>query len=92
MGAEFLEVKLKEDGEGAGGYGKEMSKAFIDAEMQLFLDQCKEIDIVITTALIPGKPAPKLLKEYHVKAMKKGSVIVDLAAETGGNCECTVPG
>lgn len=92
LGAEFLEVKLKEDGEGAGGYGKEMSKEFIEAEMKLFLDQCKEVDIIVTTALIPGKPAPKLLKEYHVKAMKKGSVIVDLASETGGNCELTVPG
>ena len=63
-----------------------MSKEFIEAEMELFLKQAKEVDIIITTALIPGRPAPKLLLDYHVKAMKAGSVIVDLASETGGNC------
>ena len=85
-------MKLKESGEGAGGYGKEMSKEFIDAEMELFAKQCKEVDIIITTALIPGRPAPKLLLERHVHLLKPGSVIVDLAAETGGNCELTKPG
>ncbi|QSS52298.1 NAD(P) transhydrogenase, mitochondrial precursor [Histoplasma capsulatum var. duboisii H88] len=69
-----------------------MSKEFLEAEMKLFMEQCKEVDIVITTALIPGKPAPKLIKKEMVAAMKPGSVIVDLAAEAGGNCELTIPG
>ena len=77
---------------GTGGYAKEMSKEFIEAEMALFAKQCKEVDIVITTALIPGKPAPKLITKEMVESMKPGSVIVDLAAETGGNCELTKPG
>ena len=86
MGGEFLTVEIEEDGATSSGYSKEMSKAFIDAEMKLFLEQAKEVDIVITTAQIPGKPAPKLWLDYHVAAMKPGSVIVDLAASTGGNC------
>lgn len=69
-----------------------MSKEFYDAEMELFAKQAKECDIIITTALIPGKPAPKLILERHVHLMKPGSIIVDLAAETGGNCELTIPG
>lgn len=69
-----------------GGYAKEMSKEFIEAEMKLFAKQCEEVDIVITTALIPGKPAPKLITKAMVESMKPGSVIVDLAAENGGNC------
>ncbi|KAH8107012.1 PNTB-domain-containing protein [Cristinia sonorae] len=92
LGAEFLEVSVKESGDGAGGYAKVMSKEFIEAEMALFMEQCKDVDIVITTALIPGKPAPKLITKEMVAAMKQGSVIVDLAAETGGNCEATKPG
>jgi len=92
LGAEFIEVDIKEDGAGGGGYAKVMSKAFIDAEMKLFARQCKEVDIVITTALIPGRPAPTLITEEMVASMKPGSVIVDLAAENGGNCEVTVPG
>ncbi|KAL2361864.1 hypothetical protein RJZ56_005243 [Blastomyces dermatitidis] len=92
LGAEFIEVDIQEEGSGAGGYAKEMSKEFLEAEMKLFMEQCKEVDIVITTALIPGKPAPKLIKREMVAAMKPGSVIVDLAAEAGGNCELTVPG
>ena len=92
MGAEFLMLDFQEDGTGAGGYAKVMSKEFIDAEMKLFLDQAKDVDIIITTALIPGRPAPRLLERYHVEAMKPGSVIVDLAAEQGGNCELTQPG
>jgi NAD(P) transhydrogenase subunit alpha len=92
LGGEFLTVTVKESGEGQGGYAKEMSKAFIDAEYALFRAQAKEVDIVITTALIPGKPAPKLWLEDMVELMKPGSVVVDLAAEQGGNCEYTKPG
>ncbi|XP_063700559.1 NAD(P) transhydrogenase, mitochondrial-like [Culicoides brevitarsis] len=92
MGAEFLTIDIKEDGSTAGGYSKEMSKEFIEAEMALFAQQCKEVDVVITTALIPGKKAPLLITEEHVKSMKPGSVIVDLAAEAGGNVETIVPG
>ena len=92
LGAEFVEVELEEEGSGAGGYAKEMSKEFIEAEMKLFFEQAREVDIIITTALIPGKPAPKLITKSMVEIMKPGSVIVDLAAEAGGNCEKTVPG
>ncbi|KAJ8068455.1 hypothetical protein OCU04_004010 [Sclerotinia nivalis] len=92
LGAEFIEVDFKEDGSGAGGYGKEMSKEFMDAEKKLFMEQCRDIDIIICTALIPGRPAPKLIHEDMVAAMKPGSVIVDLAAEAGGNCDVTVAG
>lgn len=92
LGAEFIEVEIKEDGSGGGGYAKVMSKEFIEAEMKLFAQQCKEVDIVITTALIPGRPAPTLITEEMVATMRPGSVIVDLAAENGGNCEVTVPG
>lgn len=90
MGAEFLEVDIEEEGEGAGGYAKEMSQAFLDAEMALFKKQAEECDIIITTALIPGRPAPKLILKEHVDGMKRGSVTVDLAAEAGGNIETTV--
>lgn len=89
MGASFLTVEINEDGATASGYSKEMSKEFIEAEMKLFLEQAKEVDIVITTAQIPGKSAPKLWLDYHVAAMKPGSVIIDLAASTGGNCSLT---
>lgn len=89
MGATFLTVEIEEDGATSSGYSKEMSKEFIEAEMKLFLEQAKEVDIVITTAQIPGRPAPKLWMDYHVAAMKPGSVIVDLAASTGGNCAHT---
>ncbi|MGA8260651.1 MAG: Re/Si-specific NAD(P)(+) transhydrogenase subunit alpha [Arenicellales bacterium] len=92
MDAEFLEVDLKEEGSGTGGYAKEMSEEFIKAEMALFQQQAEEVDIIITTALIPGKPAPKLITAPMVESMKAGSVIVDLAAEQGGNCELTEPG
>jgi len=90
MNAEFLELDFEEDASGEGGYAKTMSKEFIEAEMALFAEQAKEVDIIITTALIPGKPAPKLITTEMVKSMKEGSVIVDLAAEQGGNCELTV--
>ena len=91
MGAEFLMLDFEEDGTGEGGYAKTMSDEFIAAEMALFAEQAKDVDIIVTTALIPGKPAPKLISEEMVKSMKNGSVIVDLAAEQGGNCELTVP-
>ncbi|MEE4174291.1 MAG: Re/Si-specific NAD(P)(+) transhydrogenase subunit alpha [Xanthomonadales bacterium] len=90
MGAEFLMLDFEdEDGSGEGGYAKVMSKEFIEAEMALFAEQAKEVDIIITTALIPGKPAPRLITAEMVESMKPGSVIVDLAAEQGGNCELT---
>ncbi len=92
MGATFLTVEIEEDGATSSGYSKEMSEEFIEAEMKLFLEQAKECDIVITTAQIPGRPAPKLWLDYHVEAMKPGSVIVDLAASTGGNCAGTRDG
>ena len=92
MGAEFLTVEVDEDASGGGGYAKVMSKEFIDAEMALFAQQATEVDIIITTALIPGKPAPKLIVAETARLMKPGSVIVDLAAEQGGNCELTKPG
>ncbi len=89
MDAEFLMLEFEEDGSGEGGYAKTMSKEFIKAEMALFARQAMEVDIIITTALIPGKPAPKLITEGMVESMKAGSVIVDLAAEQGGNCTLT---
>jgi len=90
MDAEFLMLDFDdEDGSGEGGYAKVMSDEFIKAEMELFAEQAKEVDIIITTALIPGKPAPRLVTAEMVGLMKDGSVIVDLAAETGGNCELT---
>ena len=92
MGAEFLELDVKEEGEGKGGYAKEMSDSFLKAEMALFAQQAMQVDIIITTALIPGKPAPKLITQGMVESMKPGSVIVDLAAEQGGNCVLTEPG
>merc|ERR1711962_1157850 len=92
MGAEFLEVPIEEDGSTEGGYAKEMSKEFIEAEMKLFHDQCKDVDIVITTALIPGRTAPILIKKYMIDDMKPGSVVVDLASEAGGNIETIKPG
>lgn len=91
LGAEFLELEFEEDGTGQGGYAKMMSKEFIEAEMALFFEQAREVDIIITTALIPGRPAPKLITREMVESMKEGSVIVDLAAEQGGNCEVTKP-
>ncbi len=90
MDAEFLMLDFAdEDGTGEGGYAKVMSDEFIKAEMELFAQQALEVDIIITTALIPGKPAPELVTEEMVRSMKEGSVIVDLAAEMGGNCKLT---
>ncbi len=92
MGAEFLELFFEEDGTGQGGYAKTMSPEFIAAEMALFAEQSQAVDIIITTALIPGKRAPLLITQAMVESMKPGSVIVDMAAEQGGNCEVTRPG
>jgi len=92
MGAEFLMLEFEEEGSGQGGYAKVMSEAFIAAEMRLFEEQARDVDIIITTALIPGKPAPKLILAETARLMRTGSVIVDLAAEQGGNCELTRPG
>ena len=92
MDAEFLMLDFDdEDGSGEGGYAKVMSDEFIKAEMELFAEQAKDVDIIITTALIPGKPAPLLITTEMVESMKDGSVVVDLAAEQGGNCELTQP-
>lgn len=90
MGAEFLELEFEEEAGSGDGYAKVMSEAFIKAEMALFAAQAQEVDIIVTTALIPGKPAPRLITREMVQSMKPGSVIVDLAAQTGGNCELTV--
>jgi len=89
MDGEFLMLEFKEDGSGEGGYAKTMSQEFIDAEMILFAQQAKEVDIIVTTALIPGRAAPELITEEMVKSMRDGSVIVDLAAAMGGNCKLT---
>lgn len=89
MGAEFLELDFKEETGSGDGYAREMSDAFIRAEMALFAAQAKEVDIIVTTALIPGKPAPELITREMVDSMNPGSVIVDLAAQNGGNCEYT---
>ena len=93
MGGKFLKLDFPQEAGGSGdGYAKVMSEEFIAAEMKLFAEQAKEVDIIITTAAIPGKPAPKLITKEMVASMKPGSVIVDLAAATGGNCEVTKPG
>ncbi len=94
MGGEFLKLNFEgeEDGSTSGGYAKVMSDEFIQAEMALFAEQAQDVDVIVTTALIPGKPAPKLITKDMVDSMKPGSVIVDMAAATGGNCEYTVPG
>ena len=92
MDGEFLLLEFEEEGSGTGGYAKVMSEEFIAAEMALFAEQAKDVDIIITTALIPGKPAPELITAEMVASMKPGSVIVDMAAEQGGNCALTQPG
>jgi H+-translocating NAD(P) transhydrogenase subunit alpha len=92
MGGEFVAVDYQEEGAGVGGYAKVMSEGFQKAQREVFAQQAKEADIIITTALIPGKPAPRLITADMVRSMQPGSVIVDMAAEQGGNCELTVPG
>jgi len=92
LGGEFVKVDYEEEGSGGGGYAKVMSEGFQQAQREMYARQAKEVDIIITTALIPGKPAPRLITADMVKSMKPGSVIVDMAAEQGGNCELTEPG
>jgi NAD(P) transhydrogenase subunit alpha len=92
LGGEFVKVEYEEEGGGGGGYAKVMSEGFQQAQREMYAKQAKEVDIIITTALIPGKPAPRLITAEMVKSMKPGSVIVDMAAERGGNCELTEPG
>lgn len=92
LGGEFVKVDFEEEGSGGGGYAKVMSEGFQQAQREMYAKQAREVDIIITTALIPGKPAPKLITAEMVKSMKPGSVIVDMAAEQGGNCELTEPG
>ena len=92
MGGEFVKVDFEEEGGGGGGYAKVMSEGFQQAQREMYAKQAREVDIIITTALIPGKPAPRLITAEMVMSMKPGSVIVDMAAEQGGNCELTVPG
>ncbi len=92
LGAEFVPVEYQEEGTGVGGYAKVMSEGYQRAQLAMIAKQCQEVDVVITTALIPGKPAPRLITAEMVQSMQPGSVIVDLAAEQGGNCELTVPG
>lgn len=92
LGGEFVKVDYEEEGSGGGGYAKVMSEGFQAAQRAMYAQQAKEVDIIITTALIPGKPAPKLITAEMVQSMKPGSVIVDMAAEQGGNCELTEPG
>ncbi len=92
LGGEFVPVDYVEEGTGVGGYARVMSEGFQKAQRETFARQAKEVDIIITTALIPGKPAPKLITAQMVQSMKPGSVIVDMAAEQGGNCELTEPG
>jgi NAD(P) transhydrogenase subunit alpha len=92
LGGEYVGVDYVEEGSGTGGYAKVMSEGFQKAQREVFAKQAKEVDVIITTALIPGKPAPKLITAEMVRSMKPGSVVVDLAAEQGGNCELTEPG
>src|SRR4051794_9110664 len=92
MGADFVGVEYQEEGSGVGGYAKVMSEGFQKAQKETFAKQAKDVDIIVTTALIPGKPAPKLITAEMVRSMRPGSVIVDLASEQGGNCELTEPG
>src|SRR5665647_497673 len=92
LGGEFVKVDYEEEGSGGGGYAKVMSEGFQKAQREMYAKQAREVDIIITTALIPGKPAPRLITADMVQSMKPGSVIVDMAAEQGGNCELTEPG
>jgi len=92
LGGEFVKVDYEEEGSGGGGYAKVMSEGFQQAQREMYAKQAREVDVIITTALIPGKPAPRLITADMVQSMKPGSVIVDMAAEQGGNCELTEPG
>jgi len=90
LGAKFLDLGLEAAGE--GGYARELTAEERAQQQQALTDAIKGFDVVITTALVPGRPAPKLVTAEAVEGMKPGSVVVDLAAETGGNCELTEPG
>jgi len=92
LGGEFVKVDYEEEGSGGGGYAKVMCEGFQAAQRAMYAKQAGDVDIIITTALIPGKPAPRLITAEMVRSMKAGSVIVDMAAEQGGNCELTEPG
>ena len=92
MGAQFIDFEFEEEGTGEGGYARQMSEAFLKAEVELLAHEALTSDIIITTALIPGRPAPELIPAGAVETMAPGSVIVDLAAEQGGNCALTKPG
>ncbi len=89
LGAQFLKFEFKESGEGEGGYAKQMSEAYIAAEQALIAENAKDADVIVTTAVVPGVAAPKLITSGAVVSMKHGSVIVDIAAEQGGNCALT---
>src|SRR5262249_57822713 len=91
LGGEFVKVDYEEEGWGGGGYAKVMSEGFQAAQRAMYAQQAKDADIIVTTALIPGKPAPKLITAEMVRSMRPGSVIVDMAAEQGGNSELTAP-
>lgn len=90
LGAEFVEVDIEEDGSGTGGYAKEMSKEFIEAEMKLFLEQCREVDIVITTALIPGRPAPKLITEEVGHIQRIFRILVSCVGNWANVCDLKI--
>ena len=91
LGAKFIEVPLDEEGDGQGGYAKEMTKEQLEKQRVLVGDRIAGANVVIATALVPGRPAPKLIPESVVARMRPGSIIVDLAAPEGGNCELTEP-
>jgi H+-translocating NAD(P) transhydrogenase subunit alpha len=92
LGGKFIDLPMQESAEGAGGYAKEVSAEFLRKQQEVVRARIVASDVVITTAQVPGKPAPRLVPRDTVLAMRPGSVIVDLAAEQGGNCELTVPG
>lgn len=92
LGGKFIDLPMQESGEGVGGYAKEVSAEFLRKQQEIVRARIVQADVVITTALVPGRPAPKLVPADTVRSMKPGAVIVDLASEQGGNCELTVPG
>ena len=91
LGAKFIDLPMQESGEGAGGYAREVSEAFLQEQRAIVRERILRADVVVTTALVPGRPAPRLIDADTVRAMKPGAVIVDMAAVRGGNCELTVP-
>lgn len=91
LGGRFIELPMEESGEGAGGYAKEMTPEFLARQREIVAERVAAADVVITTAQVPGKKAPTLVTEAMVRSMKRGSVIVDLAVDSGGNCELSQP-